>query len=63
MEMELSKEEFSEALSNEKWRIQEALFSVGYFAPIVRFIPVRGRLPRLEIEAFPAKEDDRKHFG
>jgi hypothetical protein len=55
--------EFSEALSEEKRRIQEALFSVGYFAYSVKFLPNKGCLPRLEIEAHPGKEEDRVHFG
>jgi hypothetical protein len=55
---------FSEALSEEKRRIQEALFSVGYFAYVVKFQP-RGSdsLPRLEIEAREGCEDDRARFG
>jgi hypothetical protein len=60
----MEKQEFITALSDEKRRIQEALLSVGYHAHIVKFYPdIRGMLPRLEIEAFPARESDNQNLG
>ncbi|MDR2184979.1 MAG: hypothetical protein LBO80_04850 [Treponema sp.] len=57
----MDKTDFITELNKEKRRIQEALLAAGYFAYVVKFQANDGKhAPRIEIEARPGDEDDRK---